>query len=54
MPEARVTETEHGLVPEGDGWFVLNARDVPWAHSTGLGSACFFEGEARTPSWGTT
>ena len=26
---------EHGLVPTGDGWFVLNARDARWYHTTG-------------------
>jgi uncharacterized cupin superfamily protein len=45
MPEAKLRRTEHGLVPESDGWFVLNAREVPWTHTKGLGSACFFEGE---------
>ena len=52
MPEAEVTETENGLVPEGDGWFILNARDVPWLHSDRMGSACFFEGETHFPELG--
>jgi uncharacterized cupin superfamily protein len=52
MPEAKLTLTEHGLKPEGEGWFVLNARDAPWAHVDGLGSACVFEGEARFPEVG--
>jgi uncharacterized cupin superfamily protein len=30
VPEARLEETEHGLVPKGEGWFVVNARDVVW------------------------
>jgi hypothetical protein len=30
MREARLVETESGLVPEGDGWFVVNARDARW------------------------
>jgi uncharacterized cupin superfamily protein len=47
MPEAKLTRSEHGVVPESDGWFVLNARDAPWAHSETLGSACFFEGEGE-------
>ena len=45
MPEAPLERTEHGLVPKGDGWFVLNARDAQWDHTKGLGSACFFESE---------
>jgi uncharacterized cupin superfamily protein len=52
MPEAKLKKTEHGLVPESDGWFVLNARDVPWSHTNGLGSACFFEGETPFPEMG--
>jgi quercetin dioxygenase-like cupin family protein len=29
-PEAPLERTEHGLLPAGDGWFVLNARDAEW------------------------
>jgi mannose-6-phosphate isomerase-like protein (cupin superfamily) len=28
VPEAPLEQTEHGLVCKGDGWFVVNARDV--------------------------
>ena len=28
VSDALLKETEAGLVPEGDGWFVVNARDV--------------------------
>jgi uncharacterized cupin superfamily protein len=52
VSESKLTETERGLVPEGDGWFVLNARDAPWVHSDRFGSACFFEGEAPFPELG--
>jgi hypothetical protein len=27
-----------GLVPEGEGWYVLNAREAKWLHVDGLGS----------------
>ncbi len=30
VPEATLKATDLGFVPEGDGWFVLNARDVSW------------------------
>jgi uncharacterized cupin superfamily protein len=43
--EAPLERTEHGLVPTGDGWFVLNARDAPWYESHGLGTFVTFEGE---------
>jgi uncharacterized cupin superfamily protein len=53
VPEAKLAETEHGLVPEGEGWFAANAREVPWVAVEGLGRACFFEGpDARFPELG--
>ena len=45
VPESRLESTEHGLVPEGDGWFVLNAREARWRPSEGRGAYCIFEGE---------
>lgn len=30
VPEAKLVATEHGLAPEGEGWFVLNAREALW------------------------
>jgi uncharacterized cupin superfamily protein len=44
-PEAQLEQTEHGLVPKGDGWFVLNARDARWYHAEGRSAVCVFEGE---------
>jgi uncharacterized cupin superfamily protein len=46
MPEARLTETEHGLVPEGEGWYVLNAREAAWLGNDELSTFCHFEGDA--------
>ncbi len=45
VPESHLEPTEHGLVPQGDGWFVLNARDARWRPSEGRGAYCLFEGE---------
>jgi uncharacterized cupin superfamily protein len=45
IPEAQLEETEHGLVPEGDGWFVLNAREAAWRHAEDRPAICDFEGE---------
>jgi uncharacterized cupin superfamily protein len=45
VPEAPLEETEHGAVPTGDGWFVLNARDAQWLDSIELGLYTPFEGE---------
>ena len=45
VPEAPLEPTENGLVPKGDGWFVLNARDVGWQAAEGRGAYGSFEGE---------
>ena len=45
VPEAHLEQTEHGRVPKGDGWFVLNARDARWRPGEGRGAYCLFEGE---------
>jgi hypothetical protein len=29
IPESKLEQTEHGLVPKGEGWFVVNAREAP-------------------------
>ena len=44
VPESELVPTEHGLVPKGQGWFVLNARDAQWWARDGRGSLCEFEG----------
>jgi uncharacterized cupin superfamily protein len=45
--QAKLTETEAGVVPEGDGWFVVNARDARWYENEAFGQFCRFEGEPR-------
>ena len=45
VPEARLESTEHGLVPQGDGWFVLNAREASWFQGQGRPAICELEGE---------
>ena len=45
VPEAPLEKTENGLVPSGEGWFVLNARDARWWYVAGRGGFCDFEGE---------
>jgi uncharacterized cupin superfamily protein len=42
--EAELVATEHGLVPKGEGWFVVNAREAPWHDRGGRGFLCEFEG----------
>ncbi|HUF02372.1 MAG TPA: cupin domain-containing protein [Gaiellaceae bacterium] len=50
--EARLESTEHGLVPTGDGWFVLNAREARWLHVEGRGAYCELEGAQDFPQLG--
>jgi uncharacterized cupin superfamily protein len=50
---AQLVETENGLVPEGEGWFVVNARRARWWHHDTFGSSVTFEGDdARFPEFG--
>jgi uncharacterized cupin superfamily protein len=45
MAEAPLRETRHGLAPDGEGWFVLNARETRWRDYGPLGVNCAFEGK---------
>lgn len=42
--ESHLVSTENGLVPKGQGWFVLNAREAQWWGRPGRGALCEFEG----------
>jgi uncharacterized cupin superfamily protein len=52
VPEAELEQTENGLVAQGDGWFVLNARDAAWYHAEGRAAFCDFEGAQDFPQVG--
>lgn len=52
VSEARLEQTEHGVVPKGEGWFVLNARDAHWRPGEGRGAYCIFEGEPEFSQYG--
>jgi uncharacterized cupin superfamily protein len=43
-PEASIEQTEHGLAPTGEGWFVMNAREARWRHRPGRGESLPFTG----------
>ena len=47
VPESRFESTDHGLVPDGEGWFVLNARDAVWRQAPGRGAACVFQAKTH-------
>lgn len=52
IPEAPLERTEAGLVPQGEGWFVVNAREARWYDHEGFGPFTRFEGDARFPQVG--
>ena len=53
MAEAKLVETEGGLEPADDGWFVVNVRDACWWRNPTFGAGVGFEGEkARFPHFG--
>jgi uncharacterized cupin superfamily protein len=52
VSQARLEQTEHGLVNEGDGWFVVNAREARWWHAEGRSAICDFEHENDVRQFG--
>ena len=58
VPEAKLEETEAGLVPATEGWFVMNVRDARWrdqpgrGHSVPLTGADEYEAETFFPMLG--
>jgi uncharacterized cupin superfamily protein len=47
VEEAHLSPSAGGLVPQGGGWFVLNAREAQWWHNDVFGSGTVFEGDVR-------
>jgi uncharacterized cupin superfamily protein len=52
VPEAPLEQTASGLVPSGEGWFVLNARDARWRAAEGRGAYGIFEGAQENWQYG--
>lgn len=52
MGEAPVRLSKNGVVVDGEGWFVVNARESRWRDEGPLGSFCTFEGKRRFPHFG--
>jgi uncharacterized cupin superfamily protein len=53
VPEAPLEQGQAGLVPAGEGWFVVNARDAEWLAVEGWGAWTSFEGpNVRFPDLG--
>jgi uncharacterized cupin superfamily protein len=51
-PEAPLRMSANGLVTDGEGWFVVNARESRWKDHGPLGVFCTFEGRRRFPHFG--
>lgn len=49
VPEAPLKETDAGLVPDGEGWFVLNLADAPAFRHEKSGAAVMFEDRRNAP-----
>jgi uncharacterized cupin superfamily protein len=52
VPEAPLRMSRNGLVTDGEGWFVVNARESRWREAGPLGAYCTFEGKRRFPHFG--
>jgi uncharacterized cupin superfamily protein len=52
VPEAERRETKYGTVYDGEGWFVVNARETRWRDTGRFGFFCNFEGKRRFPQLG--
>jgi uncharacterized cupin superfamily protein len=52
VPEAPLRTTKFGFAPDGEGWFVVNAREIRWRERERLGRWCDFEGKRRFPQLG--
>jgi len=52
VDEAPLRETKFGLAPDGQGWFVVSAREIRWREWERLGVYCDFEGKRRFPQLG--
>jgi uncharacterized cupin superfamily protein len=46
VPEAKLEATERGLVPTGQGWYILNTADAPWVENDDFGRFTYWEGDA--------
>jgi len=52
VPEAPLEQTGHGLAAQGEGWFVLNAREACWRDRGPRGKLCHFEEQQDFPQLG--
>jgi uncharacterized cupin superfamily protein len=48
VEEAALRRAEKGLVPDGEGWFIVNITESQGAHTERFGDASMFEGRIGT------
>jgi uncharacterized cupin superfamily protein len=51
VPESGYDKAENGILPKGEGWFVVNAREAAWRDSD-FGAYTRFEGDIHFPQIG--
>ncbi|HXD68876.1 MAG TPA: cupin domain-containing protein [Gaiellales bacterium] len=51
VPESGYEKAENGILPKGEGWFVVNAREAAWRDSD-FGAYTRFEGDVHFPQIG--
>jgi uncharacterized cupin superfamily protein len=51
VPETSYEQTEAGILPKGEGWFVVNAREAAWRDGH-FGAYTRFEGDVAFPQIG--
>jgi uncharacterized cupin superfamily protein len=55
MNEAPMEQTEYGLAPAAEGWFVVGVRDAAWMTNEYFGEGCVLEGDnVKFPQVGYT
>lgn len=52
IPEAKLVQSASGLLPEGKGWYILNAKEAAWKKNSKFGECCTFEGNERFLQYG--
>jgi uncharacterized cupin superfamily protein len=52
VKEAKMKMTDEGLVPEGEGWYVINASEARWQTNEKFGDYCTFEGNEKFDQYG--
>jgi len=52
IEEAPLRRSDAGLVPDGDGWFIVNVAEGRGMRSERFGAACVFEGASRFREFG--